>query len=471
MDASKTQRGGDVLIVDGFEFVERKDRRLCDGSKTWRCRHYPKNKCPASLKTLNGHVLEGKGNKNHSHVGDPILPQVREIQSRMRTHASSSMDTTRTVVANSLLNVPMDVLQRMPKRSTLADNVRAKRRATNPIEPNPQSHDFELPEKYQGMVLYDSGHEDPSRFLILGEQELLLKLEQANLWLGDGTFSVCPELFYQLYTIHCKIGINYPPCVYILLQDKRQNTYIRALQALMNLIPQSSPDNILVDFETAPINAFGQVFDGSIIKGCLFHQGQSLNRKVAEIGLKKDYETNMDFNMLVKSLLALSFVPEADVLIRFQELVEKFEALVTDYPELERVNELCSYVEINYIRGIERPQGRGRAPAKYPISMWNHYSDPGNDIPRTTNAVEGFHNGLNSLFLSKHPSLWKLLSGLQLDMALQLKTLADATVENNPAQRHKYVLITERLAAKVATYAHSQDKLAYLRAVAHIFSG
>ena len=132
----------------------------------------------------------------------------------------------------------------------------------------------------------------------------------------------------------------------------------------MNLIPQSSPDNILVDFETAPINAFGQVFDGSIIKGCLFHQGQSLNRKVAEIGLKKDYETNMDFNMLVKSLLALSFVPEADVLIRFQELVEKFEALVTDYPELERVNELCSYVEINYIRGIERPQGRGRAPAK-----------------------------------------------------------------------------------------------------------
>ena len=99
------------------------------------------------------------------------------------------------------------------------------------------------------------------------------------------------------------------------------------------------------------------------------------------------------------------------------------------------MNELYSYVELNYIRGLERQHGRGRAPAKYPIPLWNHYLDALNNVPRTTNAVEGYHNGLNSLFLASHPTLWKLLAGLELDMALHLKTLADAQVVNNPAPR------------------------------------
>ena len=56
-------------------------------------------------------------------------------------------------------------------------------------------------------------------------------------------------------------------------------------------------------------------------------------------------------------------------------------------------------------------------------------------------------------------------------MALHLKTLADAQMVNNPTPRQKYVLQNQRLAAKVDSYAGSVDKLAYLRAVAHIFSG
>ena len=208
-----------LLCVDGFDYVERKDRRGRDGSRAWRCREYRKSKCPATLRTLNGNVVEGLGCNRHSHGGDPFLPKVREIQSLMRTQAASTMDTTRTVVSSNLVDVSQDVLQRLPKRSSLEDNVRAKRRATNPVDPNPQSLNFQMPERFQDMVLYDSGHEDPLRILILGKQELMDVLEQAELWLGDGTFDVCPAVYYQLYTIHCKVGINYPPCVYFLLPD------------------------------------------------------------------------------------------------------------------------------------------------------------------------------------------------------------------------------------------------------------
>ena len=67
------------------------------------------------------------------------------------------------------------------------------------------------------------------------------------------------------------------------------------------------------------------MFENSTQKGCLFHQGQNFSKKVDSIGLKKPYETNLEFNIAVKSLLALSFVPENDVLERFLELVERID--------------------------------------------------------------------------------------------------------------------------------------------------
>ena len=52
-----------------------------------------------------------------------------------------------------------------------------------------------------------------------------------------------------------------------------------------------------------------------------------------------------------------------------------------------------------------------------------------------------------------------------------LKIVADAQMVNNPTPRQKYVLQNQSLAAKVYSYAGSVYKLAYLRAVAHIFNG
>ena len=456
---SKTERGGEVLAVGGFDYIERKDRWLLNGQKTWRCREHKKLKCPATVKTLNGKVIEKLGWNNHSHHGDPLKPMVRQVQSDLRARASTSMESTSSIVSSSLLNV----LQRLPKRSSLNDNCRAKRRATN-IGPNPQDLNFEMPQKFETLTLYDSGSNDPNRMLILGNRDLLEVLENAELWQGDGTFDICPAVFYQLYTIHAKIGNSYPPCVYFLLTNKSQETYIRALEQLKLLIPNASPNTILVDFERAPINAFGQVFSTSTLKGCYFHHGQSLNRKVGELGLKTQYENNAEFNLSVKCLQALSFVPEVRVLDIFLELADTFPQ------DIDRVNELLSYFEVTYVRGRERANGMGRAPPSYSPGFWNHYTDVQNNIPRTTNAVEGYHTALNAIFLSKHPSLWKLLEGLEKDIVLHLKTLADDSVANNPPQRQKYKVLNQRLASKVATFENAANKMQYLRSIAHINS-
>lgn len=464
MDLNRSERGGEVKIVGGFEFVLRRDRVGKNGELTWRCREQRKYKCTAFIKTLNGEVLEGLGKNIHSHQGDPIQPQVRKVQSIMRQKAENSLESTRSILSTNLLGAGQDILQRLPKRSTLEDNIRSKkRRIANYVDPNPLNRNFQIPEQYNDIIMYDTGVEDPERILVIGNRNLLNILEMDDLWLGDGTFAVVPNSYFQLYTIHTRVGNKYPPCVYFLLPNKTQNTYVRMLDALMVLIPEANPRTILADFEGAAQNAFHQAYPNAAMKGCLFHLGQSVQRKVAEIGLKTNYQTDAAFNIAVKSLVALAFVPEQDVLERYQEIADSF-------PDIERADELLNYFELTYIQGRDRGQNRGRVEARYPPQIWNHFSAPRNNVPRTTNAVEGYHNGLNSLFLSQHPSMWKLMDGLRKDMAIHLKTMADDQVANNPPARAKYANLSNRLADKVDTYAQTVDKLSYLRAIAHIIS-
>ena len=84
-------------------------------------------------------VIQEEGWSMHSHTGDPLLPKKRQVQALLRERASISMETTSSVVSSALQGASADILQRLPKRTALDDNCRAKRRATNPVQANPQS--------------------------------------------------------------------------------------------------------------------------------------------------------------------------------------------------------------------------------------------------------------------------------------------------------------------------------------------
>ena len=70
-----------------------------------------------------------------------------------------------------------------------------------------------------------SGNDDENRIIAFGNRELLAQLEHAEIWLGDGTFGVSPRIFFQLNTLHGRVGTSYPPLVYFLLPNKTQRTY------------------------------------------------------------------------------------------------------------------------------------------------------------------------------------------------------------------------------------------------------
>ena len=49
----------------------------------------------------------------------------------------------------------------------------------------------------------------------------------------------------------------------------------------------------------------------------------------------------------------------------------------------------------------------------YPVSFWNVKKRVNEDLPRTNNAVEGFHSVLRSSITCKHLNIYKLIAALK----------------------------------------------------------
>ena len=232
--------------------------------------------------------------------------------------------------------------------STLSRNVRGWRQVNQQAPPIPKSRSgYPIPDKYKYLnsgelfLLHDSGETDENRILIFGTQSDLDAREKYDNWACDGTFKCCPEIFYQLFTIHSTV-----PQIFALLPNKAQETYNRLFQTLKSMCPTFQPKTLMIDFEMASVNSFSDCFTTTNVTGCFFHLCQNIFRKVVNLGLKVRYQTDSHFNTKVKCLSALAFVPVADVISVFE--------LLSDDDEFPQ--ELISYFELNYI-GCERGKG------------------------------------------------------------------------------------------------------------------
>ena len=88
--------------------------------------------------------------------------------------------------------------------------------------------------------------------LIFGSPDGLQLLRESPHRFEDGTFKVCPRIFYfffQAYTIHGLVQDRIIPCIYALLPDKSEDTYRRFFEEVRNTLDlEHSPQDILIDF-------------------------------------------------------------------------------------------------------------------------------------------------------------------------------------------------------------------------------
>ncbi|RNA09464.1 hypothetical protein BpHYR1_042377, partial [Brachionus plicatilis] len=167
------------------------------------------------------------------------------------------------------------------------------------------------------------------------------------------------------------------PVIYAFLTRKTQALYISFLRKIKECL-EVFPKSINSDFELAFINACDKVFPGTPINGCYFHFKQSMWRKIQDVGLSEDYRADRKIRSTLLLLQCLAYLPEKDVVSAFDELKES----VKKYYVAKTIIKRGRYNK----KIIERDE------PMFSISLWNIHDRLMDDMPRTNNCCESWHN-------------------------------------------------------------------------------
>ena len=207
--------------------------------------------------------------------------------SKFRERARRSHTKPRKLYSDLVQSLPTEVTGFMPAHHNMAKIARRQRKLHLPTPKSREEIDLEayfangaLRPEY---VLFDSGREDRNRIIIFKAEDFQY-LRQANNWIMDGTFQICPALFTQLYTIHVELFGAVFPVLFALLPDKSGPTYDRLfgkIREVLESVPFENsnddvvsykPLHIIVDYERAVINSITKIFPKTMIQGICYHK-------------------------------------------------------------------------------------------------------------------------------------------------------------------------------------------------------
>lgn len=398
MDNLKTTKNKPCFLVDGYVFIKNKYH---NDVTYWVCTNNRQKLCKARINTKGDVIIKKVG--EHNHAGNAANVGVRKTLTEIKKRALSTNINTQHIIAESTVAINNPVRVHMPSIPSMQRTIHRQRQGNAVI---PKSLiDLIIQEKFnvtlQGdpFLLYDSGPTE-TRILIFSTQRNLHFLAQSDMWFVDGTFKTVPLIFNQLFTIHGVKEKQSLPLVYVLLPNKLTESYKSSFEQLKLLNVNLKPLHLMSDFEQAIINAVSVSFPDAQQKFCFFHLGQSLYRKICQVGLKAQYDQDAAFAHKIRMILSVAFVPPADVINAFQSLTE-----INVIPE--EANEILDYFEDNYIGrfDVRSKNETGRRNPRYCIESWNVYTATLEDSARTNNCVEGWHNGFSRLVGCEHPSV------------------------------------------------------------------
>jgi len=210
----------------------------------------------------------------------------------------------------------------------------------------------------------------------------------------------------------------------------------------------------MIDYEVASRNAVLRVFPDVDVKDCFFHLAQCVYRKVQANGLQQKYIEDEQFNLDIKMIPALAFVPEDAVEETFESLADNISA---------DAQPILDYFEDTF---IGRPGRRNRRGPVFSLHIWNMYDRTVQELPRTNNNIEGWHRGFQSAIGGCHPNIWKFLDALKKHQALQQVAMTQIMAGDKIVQRRKYRDCARRILHIVENY-NNRHVIDYLRGLAY----
>lgn len=385
-----------------------------------------------------------------------------------------------------------------------------RRKRKHDLPPNPKSTAdlVEIPQEYartlvgETFLIHDNHAE--KRILVFSTRRNLEFLATSQTWFLDGTFSVSPPIFTQVFTILGTRRRNVDredledgdsqrvvalPFVYALLSSKTSDEYTQVLNAVVRAaelfqIRGCTPARIMSDFELSIINAARAAFADSEIGLCMFHLGQFIYRHLVDEGLSRAYDDPDDRGVKLNThmLLALAFVPPEDVKSAYRLLREEIRL------HQDELIPVADYFDATYVNGppprhapAARGRGRGRGrghgavpramPPRYPIETWNHYQSTIDGRHRTNNVSEGWHNRFRLMVNKQHPDLFSLIKEFQKEQADTEASIAELSLGKNVKAMPKKKWVQQqkrirRIVQRYAQYKEEDNVLEYLENLA-----
>lgn len=430
----KNTKGKDQLIYRGF--IYNKERELKDKTY-WKCIEYYTTRCKGRVHTAMSQVVRDHTHFQHNHEVRGGQIGAARVMSKIREATIKSNDKPQQILAVASLGISESAQAALPSDRAIAKTTQRIRNTINKAPTTPSSlAELIIQQPYSETVngekflQFDSGVDDANRFFIFSTARNLDTLAQSDHWFCDGTFKSTPPLFTQVLTIHSMQDGSVLPMVYVLVPNKQRSTYNRILTQLIDLKRELKPVSVMTDYETALYSAFQSAFPGVRIRGCFYHFGQCFWRRIQQepdIQAKYRDDTDPDFQIHLKTLMSLAFVPVPDVIETFMELLET--SFFKDNENL--LSPLVNYFEDTWI-GRPNRRGTGRSAPLFPLDMWNQYQGTLEKLPKTNNYIEGWHKKFSSLLDCHHPNIWKFLDKIKESQSLTEMTQTQLTAGRLP---------------------------------------
>ena len=233
MEFITSSKRGKKHVIEGYIYC--KNKSLTNGRSCWECKEKrSKNGCNARV-TLDKNQEIIKGPSEHKHPPKPENIAVGKIRSNMRRMENETTPIPNIIIGDQLQGASGEKLAKLPKLDTLRRCVRRQQQEQGRYPPISNGPNLNIPQKYaiigkEQFLHYDNGRKD--RILIFGTRDSLDYLENSLNWLMDGTFSVSPPQFAQLYTVHGFQNGRNVVGTYTLLPNKRSDSYAEMLNEI-----------------------------------------------------------------------------------------------------------------------------------------------------------------------------------------------------------------------------------------------
>ena len=250
-----SEKGKMMLGYEGFIYTL---ERQSETKMIFRCKN---RDCKGRCHTNPSMDAIVSGPTEHCHAPNPDYVPVVELTKKIKSRSVDSEESPSVILHAALRSFPLDSAGQLPKTETLLRTIRRQR------EPEVSNLDNQLPDN---LKLTDRGdnfvlHEDNTLIVFTTDSNLEV-LKSCKHWFADGTFKVCPEDFYQMFTLHGLFKSQVIPLVYGLLIGKKASDYDQFFKLIMDQ-DDFNPESILTDFESGTIKSVKGLFPRALHKG------------------------------------------------------------------------------------------------------------------------------------------------------------------------------------------------------------